>query len=190
MTIAAPERWRCFLGVPIPDEIRQPLWARVATWREELDARWTDPEGWHCSLHFLGSVPAGSIPQIGAAVADAVAGELRFTTTTGGLGAFPTARRARVLFYGIADGAGALARLACATARAASSAADGGRSSPFHAHVTLARLRRPLALDRWLPGRRVPAGRLPVEEVCLMRSHLGSGPARYERVACYPLAAS
>ena len=187
MTVSTADRWRCFVGVPLSDEIREPLRRRVDAWRSELDARWTDPAGWHCSLHFIGDVDASRVGALGTALADAVGSRPRFTVHTGGLGAFPSASRARVLYYGIEDADGRLRQLAAAAAAVRS--AGGNRADPsFRAHVTLARLRRPASVEAWLEGRRAPAGRLDVAEACLMRSRLGTGPARYDRLACFPLA--
>ncbi|MFN2483966.1 MAG: RNA 2',3'-cyclic phosphodiesterase [Candidatus Limnocylindria bacterium] len=189
MTEAADERaWRCFVGVPIDDDLRVALSTCVGAWRTEIDARWTDPAGWHCSLHFIGKLERGRVERVSAAVREAVRGQPRFTTRTGGVSAFPSPARARVLYYGVADPEGALSRLA-RTVSAAAGDVGGDDVASFRGHVTLARLRRPQRLDEWIASRQPPVGHLDVSEACLMRSHLGPGPARYERVACFRLAA-
>ena len=63
------------------------------------------------------------------------------------------------------------------------SAPSGSTTEPFRPHVTLARARgRSVDLRAWLEGESAPApeGRSTVDELA-MRSHLGRGPARYER---------
>ena len=180
--------WRCFVAVLLPDEIRAPLDAAIAPARRELDASWTDPSGWHVTLDFLGPVPRHAIGQLDRAVSEALSGERRFVARTGGLGAFPSPVRARVLFYGLSASGHALERLAAATAGAVAPLLGARQTARFHPHVTLARLRRPQAVGEWVAGTTVPSCTFEVAEACLMRSHLGRGPGRYEVVARFPLA--
>ena len=180
------ERWRCFVAVPLPDDLRAALRSAVEAWRDAGIAdglRWSDPDGWHVTLAFLGSVEAtevgGLVDRLEASVRDHAPSELE----TGGLGGFPSAARARVAWYGVADPERHLRRLASDVR----SAMDVD-ATPFRAHVTLGRARSaPVDLRPWLAAARPPAGRLVVDRVELMRSHLGRGPARYEVLATVPL---
>ena len=183
--------WRCFVAVPLSEDVRRSVAPVVNGWREDLDARWTDPDGWHVSLHFVGALARGATErlatQLGEEVARAVGGE-QFEVHVGGLGALPSARRARVLYLGVRDPDRRLDALATAArAAAATVTATAAERRAFLPHVTLARLRRPGPLDTWLAARPSASRAMPVTEVCLMRSHLGRGPARYEAIARYPL---
>ena len=190
MTVAVDDgRWRCFVGVPVGEDLRAVLSAHVAGWRADLDARWTDRAGWHCSLRFLGGIEPVVAQRFATALRDALRHEPRFVAATGPLDAFPSRGRARVLFYAVADPDGALTRLAGAVAMATGGSLSEAGSGGFRGHVTLARLRRPQRLTEWLASHAAPPGRLDVTEACLMRSRLGTGPARYERISCAPLAA-
>ena len=102
-----------------------------------------------------------------------------------GVGAFPSARRARVVWAGVEDRHGGLAR-----ARPARSTAPGVRTSrpeerPFAPHLTLARLNPP-GLRECRPSWRIstvasrPFARAPA---VLYRSHLQRPAARYEVAA-------
>ncbi|HEX5578086.1 MAG TPA: RNA 2',3'-cyclic phosphodiesterase, partial [Candidatus Limnocylindria bacterium] len=113
---AAPRPWRCFVAVPLPGELREDLRTWMTTVRRDgsLDAdwRWTDPDGWHLTLAFLGATPADAVPAIVDRLA-AVAGESEdFAVAAGGIGAFPGRNRARVLWYGVRDEERRLAELA------------------------------------------------------------------------------
>lgn len=180
------ERWRCFVAVPLGEELRAELRCAV----EELRAaapeaaeglRWTEPDGWHLTLAFLGWVEPEAVEAVGRAVESVTAGRAPFEVSTGGLGGFPSRQRIRVLWYGLADHSRQLDELAGAT-RLALGVDDG---SPFRAHLTLARARaeRGMALPETIWQMTLPSGRIAVDRLVLYRSHLGRGPARYESLA-------
>ena len=104
------------MAVQLPDTLREVLRASVAELRHDaaLDAawRWTDPEGWHITLAFLGATAPHAVPGIADRLARDLAGREGFSVTTGGIGAFPARGRARVLWYGIEDADRRLAELA------------------------------------------------------------------------------
>jgi 2'-5' RNA ligase len=176
--------WRCFVAVPIGPAVRDAVAACVGKLQARPDAdawRWTDPEGWHVTLAFLGATDPGEVARLSrelAAVADAHA---PFELEAGGLGAFPSRSRARVLWYGIADPGGRLARLA----RAVQAALGLEAVERFRGHLTLARARDRLGTDALalMTGVAPSPARLLVDRVVLYRSHLGRGPARYEALA-------
>jgi RNA 2',3'-cyclic 3'-phosphodiesterase len=175
------ETWRCFVAIPLGDELRLALRTMVDGLRDEPGAaglRWTDPDSWHVTVAFLGSVEADRIDGTVALLRQVAAAHRPLRLATGGLGAFPSAGRARVAWYGVADPDGRLASLAGDVRRAL-----GVTGSAFRGHVTLARARREPVSVRELVDRASPEGTLVVDHLALMRSHLGGGPARYEALA-------
>jgi len=183
------KRWRCFVAVPLPEGLRSDLTDVVSAWRGEpaaSDLRWTDPAGWHLTLAFLGWIDAELSEDVLARLIVPARSAGPADLTAGGLGAFPSPRRARVLWYGIADERATASTLAEGIRRALAPIVprveDG---SPFRPHVTLARARaeRGADLSAWIAGRAVPSGVVPLERVILYRSHLGRGPAQYEPLA-------
>ena len=182
------DEWlRLFVAVPISVALRDALRASVEGWRNEDELaglRWTDPESWHVTLAFLGSTEASAVPGLLDRLAAIAQAHGATTTTTGGLGAFPTPARARIAWYGVEDVDGRIARLA----------ADIGATlgldtlRPLRPHLTLARVRRqPVDLRSWLASASAPEGELVADRIELMRSHLGRGPARYETLATMKL---
>jgi 2'-5' RNA ligase len=169
--------------VPLGDDLRRDLAATVAEWRADgsrPDLRWTDPAGWHITLRFLGGTDPDAIPGLVGELRTATASFDRFEVGGGGMGTFPNAAHARSVWYGIEDPDGRLAALA---------AAVGMDEGPFRPHVTLGRVRdrRGARLNEWMAERTVPGSAIAVERFELVRSHLGSGPARYEVLASLPL---
>jgi 2'-5' RNA ligase len=102
----------------------------------------------------------------------------------GGGGAFPNERRGRVLWVGVAKGAGLLTQLAVSVGALLAPLGYEPDARPFHAHLTLARLKTPGALHDTL-ARLDAAAFGPawgVNEVVLFHSHTHADGATYEVV--------
>jgi len=181
--------WRCFVAVPLDDSLRSALSEAVSGWRLQPPAdglRWAEPDAWHLTLAFLGTVNPDDVPRIATAISDVAAGHVPTEVATGRLGAFHRSGSARVLWYGVHDPDGSLSALAGALASALGLVSE----EEYRPHVTLARARRrPMDLRGWIEGAAVsaPDGRLTVDRIALMRSHLGGGPARYETLETFML---
>jgi 2'-5' RNA ligase len=118
-------------------ELRAALGARGAR------ASWARPTGYHVTLAFLGSSPPEAVLTLRDRIAPALVGVRRFELVTAGLGCFPDAARARVLWVGVDDADGRVADLAARVERESRALGYRLEQRRFHAHVTLARLRRP-----------------------------------------------
>jgi 2'-5' RNA ligase len=181
------ERWRCFVAVPLGEELRTDLVRSVDAWRRDPELaglRWADPEAWHVTLAFMGGVEVSVAHAAANALVSVAASRRPMTLATGGLGAFPSAGRARVLWYRVEDPGGELASLAAELTEALGLEP----TDRFRPHVTLARARREAVSVRgWLESVVAPGGALDVRDVRLVRSHLGGGPARYETLTTAPL---
>ncbi len=173
-------RDRLFLAVALTDDARHALARRI---EDRLDGgrmpgRPVRIASWHITLRFLGS--AAPVQR------DAVLAHLDqhlqtspFRIRLDGLGAFPRAARASILWVGVATGADGLTALAAGCEEAAQAAGFEPEGRPFHPHVTVSRIRPPQDLRSLLDGE--PTGvPMDVTAVTLFRSVLGGGPARYE----------
>lgn len=186
---ALPQQsWRCFVAVPIGPELREAVADCGGRLREragDADWRWSEPDAWHVTLAFMGATDPASVPGLRVALEGVAGAHAAFDVPAGDLGAFPSRGRARVLWYGVGDPEGRLARLARAV-RAAVSLPPEDR---FSGHLTLARARDRFGTDArgLLDNVPAPEARLAVDQLILFRSHLGRGPARYETLAAVPL---
>jgi 2'-5' RNA ligase len=175
--------------VPIGPELQEAVeaCARALQARPGADAwRWAAAEGWHVTLAFLGATDPTSLPRLSGGLRRVAAAGEPFELDAGGVGAFPSRRRARVLWFGIADPRGELRRLA----RAVQAAVGIESEDRFRGHLTLARARARFGTDatELIAGADCSAAaRLAVERMVLYRSHLGRGPARYEELSSAPL---
>jgi len=176
-----------FVGVPASAAAREAVAALVASLPVPADARpvrWVRLDALHLTLRYLGPTTDDRIPGVEAAIAAAVAGEQPFRVSLRGAGAFPSLRRPRALWLGVAAGADGLARIA---RRLDDALAPGGwprDTRPFRAHLTLAR-------SDGVPAGPATASALAAaaedfetdfvaDRVVLFESRTGGGPARYE----------
>ena len=178
---------RLFVGIPIGEALRAELEAYLrATFGERLPGRAVPPANWHLTLRFLGSTDAARHRRI-ADELGRVDPPPPFDLTLAGLGAFPRAGRAKVLWTGVGEGADALRALAASVEAAAVRAGFAPEPKPFSPHLTLSRLDPPADLRPIIEAAPPFTGRMHVAAFVLFRSHLGGGPPRYEPLLSVPL---
>jgi 2'-5' RNA ligase len=184
---------RLFVAVRLPDEVRRALGAAIDQLRTVArGVSWVASENLHITLKFLGEVDAGIVESLDSALAGAATGVPAFPLEVRGLGAFPTAKRPRVVWAGIGAGAEPLAALAGRVNAALARLRFPPDDRPFSGHITLGRVREPqrdqaLASALEHAGDRV-FGRLAVADVVLVRSDLSPNGARHTPVQAFPLA--
>ncbi|MGZ8414440.1 MAG: RNA 2',3'-cyclic phosphodiesterase [Gemmatirosa sp.] len=189
----APTR-RLFVAVNLPAEVRAAVHAAIAPLAdaEPRAVAWVREPNLHVTLRFLGERPVGLVHDLAARLVD-VAGALpTFDLGLGGLGAFPSLRRPRVLWIALESNV-VLAELYQKVDDACASLGVKREARAFHPHVTVGRVRdgalitaerledavAALSPDRWS---------FPVNTVDLMSSELGRGGSQYVRLAAAPLA--
>jgi 2'-5' RNA ligase len=139
---------RLFVALPVRGDARAELERKlVALRRTDWPVKWVREEGLHLTLKFLGEVEQERLTAIRAALDGAVRGTpaLHFTPTE--LGAFPSLSRARVLWAGYHTEP-ALELLVHRVEQATERLGFPGEGRPFHAHVTLGRVRDRARLPR------------------------------------------
>lgn len=171
---------RLFVAIEPPCALRG--WVAEATRRLEPLAsglRWVPPANAHLTLAFLGEQPAGRLEPLREAIRRAAA-RPAFGLGFGGLGAFDSWRRARVVWLGVTDGAEELRALAAALKDGLERGGFPVEKREFSAHLTLARAREPRALKALEGAALASPAAIQVRELSLMRSHLDPKGARYE----------
>jgi len=190
------ERWRVFLAIEVPDQVRQALTEPLQALHPLHESIRVNPtDRMHLTLHFLGHLPRPVVEQLPPPLAAVVVRHHRFRLLAQGVGAFPNIGRPRVLWASISgDDLPLLNALRAELGDAVRTTGLIADAERFHPHLTLGRVRRPLkgpertSLREW-SARWASAtfGDVPVERVRLMRSQLGGGPPRYTTLATFDL---
>ena len=185
MTDAAPtesgQTIRTFVAVPLPESVRTKVFAAAGELARALpqkDLKWSRKiENLHVTVKFLGPVEETKLAGFGGALAASLRALPPFRIEVRGMGAFPSPRKANVLWAGVADD-GRLGLVAEAVEEAAARLGIGERSNrPFRAHVTVGRSKQGVdARAALAPFGERAFGAASVDEALVFESRLGSGP--------------
>ena len=175
---------RLFIAVALTTEARHALAARLdgAT----VPGRRTKPHNWHMTLRFIGAVDEPTVDRLVRSLDESDLGS-RFRIRWGGLGAFPRAAKATVLWVGLTEGAGELADLASRVESAVEAVGLPGEDRPFRPHLTLSRIRPQQNVAELVDAVEPVRVMMPVDRVVLVQSHLDGGAARYQTLESFDL---
>ncbi|MEX2322864.1 MAG: RNA 2',3'-cyclic phosphodiesterase [Acidimicrobiia bacterium] len=178
---------RVFLGVPLADEARHALASAIRrALPDGIPGRPVRPQEWHLTLRFLGEVDDPTVDRVMAAMDGTDLGP-RFTIRLGGLGAFPKASAAQVLWVGMLEGAERATLLAERADEALVAAGLEPQDRPYRPHLTVARLRPSESVSWVIGGAAAIDVRWEVDRVVLYETRLRRGGARYREVEEFPL---
>jgi RNA 2',3'-cyclic 3'-phosphodiesterase len=175
---------RVFVAVFPPPEVQEALVEAARALPTEA-FRLTAPERVHLTLKFLGEVPPEDIPRLSPALERVGRQGGPFDATVSGFGTFPSARRARILWAGIGQGAEELVTLARAVEGLLEPEGFAREEKPFVPHLTLGRARRPVPFE---PGEAtLPRLGFSVGSLDLVESRQGASGVTYPVLERYPL---
>ena len=178
---------RLFVAVETPEEGKRAVARALGGWRDRFPkARWVPEENWHVTVKFVGWTYPRLLDWVRERVSTAAAGSAPFETRLTELGAFPSPRRARVLWAGLDDRAGAMAELALAM-DASMAKEFKPEVRAFRPHLTVARSDPPLVMPDGFAGTAIEPVAFRVDHVTMFRSHLQRPAPRYEPLATFPL---
>ena len=186
---------RVFIAVETPLPIRQAIFVQTESLRGALGdlVRWAPVENMHLTLKFIGDVSPANVELLSQMLTAETMGCAPFRMQIGGLGSFPTSRRARVIWVGIQAPA-ALASLQRGIESAAARLGYESETRPFSPHLTIGRVRQQVrasdqqrvraALDRTQVG---ALGNAEVTAIHLFKSDLKPSGAEYTCLFSAPL---
>jgi RNA 2',3'-cyclic 3'-phosphodiesterase len=181
-----PASKRLFVGVRVSVQTANALAQTAESLQRRardagLDIKWVAPVNYHVTLKFLGYTREDAIGSVRDALVKAVVGTGQIKFRTARLGAFPSLEKASVLWAGIEGGV-----LDALAAKVEAGLAEIGyppETRPFHAHVTLGRLRetRPVK-DTVLPLSEQMFSDTRVDGVTLFESETKSSGSAYKEI--------
>ena len=96
---------RAFLAIELPPAITEGIDRVQGDLKQShADVRWVVPSRIHLTLKFFGNIDEVACGGIMDAVGKAASGVRAFTLAVKGLGAFPSTRNPRVVWFGVEDG--------------------------------------------------------------------------------------
>ena len=183
---------RTFVALELSQPLKEGILDVVRTMKAcGVRASWAGASTMHLTLKFLGDVEESILPNVFDRVARAAAGVPPFSFESRSLGAFPSPRRARVLWLGV-DAPQELWDLVRAVENELAGLGFPREKRRFRPHITLGRVRDPRdggPVERLLGTLEAPRESVDAREVFTMRSELAPGGAIHETLAMARLGA-
>jgi 2'-5' RNA ligase len=180
---------RTFIAIDLTEEVRQRISSHIESLKAaspEAQATWEKPDKAHITLKFLGNAEEDRVESIVSALARATSDIGRFSVDLGEAGAFYSRGKPHVLWLGVADQTGGLARLYSALERELEGIGFPKEKRPFHPHITIARLKKPEGAKKLASEHKMlefETAKLTVPEVVLVESELGPGGSTYRTLS-------
>lgn len=186
------ETHRAFIAVALPVHVTEALGELQQKLRDfGIRMKYTDPENIHLTLKFLGDIRASDVEAINAQLSAAAGGFSPMTLSAAGMGAFPSIRRPRVLWTGVAGQRQRLEALQQEVENAMAAIGFEKEDRRFSGHFTLGRFKGKADADRLADAIR-QFGSFTTEEFAADAVHLfestltPKGPI-YRKLASHPL---
>ncbi len=187
--------WRLFCAFELPEALRARINDHAKHVREavsEAAASWSRPENIHLTMKFFGNVDQARVSVISAATARVVKEFSPIQIAVGKTGVFPRPSRPQVLWIGIDDPSGALAKLQQQLEKEFARAGFPKEDRAFRPHLTIARIRKPHDSARLAQTHlemNFSAVDITLTELILFRSELSSKGSKYTPLSRHPLSA-
>lgn len=175
---------RLFIAVFPPAHVQQVAHSVTDSLRaSDPKVSWVRPENLHFTMRFLGECEPEARERAETAMRRAAKAHKMFGAALGGFGAFPTARKARVLWLGLLQGAEPIRLLSESLEQALKKGGFEPSDESFEPHLTVGRVRTPGDWTERLLDAPSPEARFQIDRLSLVQSALGPGGARYEVLA-------
>ena len=187
------KQWRLFCAFELPEALRRSIAEHSQRVREAVPdavASWSRPENIHLTVKFFGNVDQAKAPAITAAATRVVKEFSPLRIEVGKTGVFPRPSRPQVLWIGVEDASGALAKFQQTLEDEFAREGFSKEDRAFKPHLTIARIRRPQNANQ-LADAHLRMEFSPVEivlsELVLFRSELSSKGSKYTSISRHRL---
>jgi len=174
---------RTFVAIFPPQDVREALFRAAQNLQTSGDLRLVGQEKIHLTLKFLGDVAEEDLDTIVKALQPLSEGHDPFEVSTSGFGAFPSERKARILWTGIEQGSEPLRTVAEEVENLLAPAGFERENRPYVPHLTLGRTRaRGTKLETSEPP---PTLHFTVHGIDLVKSAPGANGVTYSILSSY-----
>jgi RNA 2',3'-cyclic 3'-phosphodiesterase len=186
-------QWRMFCAFELPEVLRARINEHAKHVREavpEAGASWSRPENIHLTMKFFGNVDPAQVPAISAAAVRVVKEFSPIQIEVGKTGVFPRPSRPQVLWIGIDDPSGGLAKLHKQLEDEFAREGFAKEDRAFRPHLTIARIRKPHDTARLAQTHletNFNTVELTLDDLVLFRSELSSKGSRYTSISRHRL---
>ena len=184
------ETYRLFIAIELAEEMREGI-ASIQERLRRIDnncIRWTQPDGAHLTLKFLGNVSGQKVSSLASAMQAACVGQMPFTLSLSVPGVFPDKAHPRVLWVGLEGDTQTMATLQHKVDAGCQKLGFAAEPQSFSPHITLGRVRDHASLQvsqqvaTSLLTSGVRKGSQRVDRISLIRSVLGPNGPKYTRL--------
>jgi 2'-5' RNA ligase len=182
---------RAFIAIDLPVDLQKRLDQVSASLKQSIDRsaiRWVTSGNMHLTLKFLGDVSVTSLNLVKETIRAVALEHHCFDFSVGGLGAFPTSKRPRVIWVGI-EAPPELGNVQSALESRLSRLGYPLEERPFSAHLTLGRVARTAdpqdiqKIAQSIQATRIGfLGAVQVQQLHLYQSDLNPSGAVYTRL--------
>jgi len=189
--------FRAFIAVNLTPDVLDRISQVVMELRDEIGGdfiRWIPVENMHLTLKFLGDVSISNLERIKEVIQTAASSHPVFAVSTGGVGAFPSVQRARVVWAGV-EGPPTMTSLQRMIDMETARLGYASENRAYKPHLTLGRVSRNVTaknlrkIPQVLKDNRVGfLGVSQIREIHLFRSDLTPTGAVYSQIYTASLA--
>jgi RNA 2',3'-cyclic 3'-phosphodiesterase len=182
-------QWRVFCAFELPESLRVRIKEHAERVREivpDAEASWSRPENIHLTLKFFGNVDQAKVAIVSDVLARVAKESAPIGITAGGTGVFPRPSHPQVLWIGIDDRTGALARLQKRVEDECAREGFPQEDRAFRPHLTIARIRNPRNANRLAEAHlrlEFAPAELLLNELVLFRSELSPKGSKYTSIS-------
>ena len=187
------ELWRVFAAIELSSNVQKGIQKHIEQLQAAVPdnkASWSRTENIHLTVKFFGNVLPKKIVRISEAASRLVTQLSKFKIEIGKTGAFPKVSQPRVLWIGVEDPTGELARLNQLFEKECSVEGFDRETRDFRPHLTIARLRRPegaKALAETNEKLGFESMSVEVNELVVFRSELSPKGSKYTAISRHQL---
>ncbi len=183
---------RIFLAIDLPKDLIKAVEKEQLKWMETgAGVKWVSPNQIHLTLKFIGEIAEARLKQLIEATEQICKQIQSFPLSLEGTGAFPSPKRPKVFWLGVAGDLDMLHSLQESIESGLEKVGFPRENRKFSPHITIARTKREKRLTellRQMVASQLPSTNFDVKEVVIYQSILGPEGPKYIPLARCPLA--